>query len=76
MCLQLPVGRQCFNCTFFSTNYELSVMNGVFKILSDGRKGQLFITEYPDAKCLFFDEYSEQFVISGENKCTFYRISV
>lgn len=75
-CLQVPKGMQCFRCTFYGKQYEPEVRNGVFKILSVGRKGQSFITEYPDAQCLFFDEYSEQFVITGENKCTFYRINV
>lgn len=75
-CLQYSDGRQCLYCRFYGKGYELEVMNGVFKILSDGKKGQSFITKYPDAQCLFFDDYSEQFVISGENKCSFYRINV
>lgn len=65
---------QCNNC--FKPPWDHKDINGVFQIQSDGSNGRSFITEYPDAHCLIFDEYSEQFVVSNGNKCTVYRLCI
>lgn len=51
-------------------------IDGVIQILNDGRDGRSFISEYPDAQCVFFDEYSEQLVVSDGKKCTVYRLCI
>lgn len=65
---------QCNNC--FKPPWDHKDINGVFQIQSDGSNGRSFIKEYPDAHCLIFDEYSEQFVVSNGNKCTVYRLCI
>ncbi|XP_065925629.1 uncharacterized protein [Magallana gigas] len=65
---------ECNNC--FKPQCDHKDLNGVFQIQSDGINGRSFITEYPDAQCLIFDEYSEQFVVSNGNKCTVYRLCI
>lgn len=62
----------CSKCHQLQTEHK--DMNGVFQIMSVRNKGRWFITEYLNAKCLFFDEYSEQLVVSDGNKCTVYRL--
>lgn len=64
----------CNSC--YKHQYEHKVIDGVFQILSDGSNGRSFITGHLDALCMFFDEYSEQFMISGRKKCTVYRLSI
>lgn len=51
-------------------------IDGVIQILNDGRDGRSFFSEYPDAQCVFFDEYSEQLVVSDGKKCTVYRLLI
>lgn len=83
-------GCRCHQgCTKYNDNIGVGVCNScfmprcdhkdiheVFQIQSDGSNGRSFITEYPDAHCLIFDEYSEQFVVSNGNKCTVYRLCI
>lgn len=66
----------CNNCLKHLRDHNNILVNGVFQIQSDGSNGRSFITEYPDAHCLIFDEYSEQFVVSNGNKCTVYRLCI
>lgn len=83
-------GCRCHQgCTKYNDNIGVGVCNScfmprcdhkdiheVFQIQSDGSNGRSFITEYPDAHCLIFDEYSEQLVVSNGNKCTVYRLCI
>lgn len=64
----------CNSC--FKPQCDHKDLNGVFQIQSGGSNGRSFITEYLDAHCLIFDEYSEQFVVSNGNKCSVYRLCI
>lgn len=63
---------KCSKCFRYLSDHK--DVDGVFQILSDGIIGRLFITDYPNAQLLFFDEYSEQYVVSDGRKCTVYRL--
>lgn len=63
---------KCSKCFRYLSDHK--DVDGVFQILSDGIIGRFFITDYPNAQLLFFDEYSEQFVVSDGRKCTVYRL--
>lgn len=63
---------KCNTCFHYLPDHK--DVDGVFQILSDGIIGRLFITDYPNVQFLFFDEYSEQFVVSDGKKCTVYRL--
>lgn len=66
----------CNNCLKHLRDHNNKLVIGVLQIQSDGSNGRSFIKEYPDAHCLIFDEYSEQFVVSNGNKCTLYRLCI
>lgn len=64
--------NHCRYCRY--SKQEHVEVESVFQILKDGSKNLPFISDCPNTLFLFFDEYSEQLVVSDGSKCTVYRL--